>query len=85
MILSSVDGPPTVPAGNDTVDVRVALERLPPPVQDGQKTDLGSQAPRVGGDFKQGRGTDVEQQLEQKLLFCQTSGTRAWGKLNTRW
>ncbi len=36
-----------------------------PCVQDGEESDLGAEAFGIGGDFEQGLGTGLEQQVEQ--------------------
>jgi len=36
-----------------------------PGVQDGEESDLGSEAPGIGRHFEQGLGTGLEQQVEE--------------------
>jgi len=51
-------------AGQDTVDMRMPLERLPPCVQNAEEAKLGPQTGWVGANLQQGCGTSVEQEAE---------------------
>ena len=48
----------------DTVDVRVALQRLSPCMQNAEETDLATEASGIGCDFQQRCGTGVEQEAQ---------------------
>ena len=67
-------------AGNDTVDVWMALQGLAPGVENAQESDLGAEVPPVGGDFGQGCGAGVEQQLKKQLLVLPDQGSQSVGK-----
>ena len=51
-------------AGNDAVDMVMGQQVRSPCVQDGEESDLCAQAPGIGGDFEQGLGTGIEQQIK---------------------
>ena len=51
-------------AGNDAVDMIMGQQVRSPGVQDGEEPDLCAEAFGIGGDFEQGLGTGLEQQVE---------------------
>jgi len=58
------------PAGHDAVNVGMRLQRLPPGMEDAQKSDLRAEVFRIGGDFQQGCRAGVEQELEERAPSC---------------
>ena len=52
-------------AGNDAVDMVMGQQVRSPGVQDGEESDLCAEALGIGGDFEQGLGAGIEQQIEQ--------------------
>ena len=72
-------------SGNDAVDVRVKLQALIPAVEHAEKTDLRTQMTRVAGDFQQGLGAGVKEQVVDEALFCKASGASSRGRVKTAW
>ena len=58
--------------GNDAVDVRMKLQALIPAMQHAEETDLGSKMPRIAGDFKQGLGARMKEQVVDESLVLQS-------------
>ena len=57
-------------AGDDTMEVRMMGERLPPCVEDGDEADLGAQMPGIGGNGAQRLGRRSEQHgIDQGLVM----------------
>ena len=52
-------------AGNDAVDMVMGQQVGSPRMQDGEESDLCAEAFGIGGDFEQGLGTGLEEQIEQ--------------------
>ena len=52
-------------AGNDSVDMVMGQQVRSPCVQDGEEPDLCTQTLGISGDFEQGLGTGIEQQVKQ--------------------
>src|SRR5580704_17155894 len=55
-------------AGNDTVNVGMALQGLPPRMQNTEEADLSPEVPGIGRDFQQRGGAGFEQETEKDLL-----------------
>src|ERR1019366_886339 len=58
-------------SGNYAVDVRMKLQALIPAVEHAEETDLGSEMPWIGGNFKQGLGARVKEQVVDQPLVLQ--------------
>jgi len=58
---------------NYAVDVRVKLQTLVPAVEHAEETDLRAKVPGIAGDFEQGLGARVEEQVidEPLVLECE--------------
>jgi len=52
-------------AGNDCVNMIMGQQVRSPGVQDGEEPDLSAEALGISGDFEQGLGTGIEQQVKQ--------------------
>ena len=50
---------------HDAMDVRMADQRLPPRVEDGQHADLGSEMPEIGGDLSERRRARLKEPAVQ--------------------
>jgi hypothetical protein len=62
------------------VDVIVAEQVGAPGMQDGEKSDLGSEPFGIGGHFEQGLGTGREQQVEEWFGRSQCQRVQFVGK-----
>ena len=58
--------------GKHAVDVRMKLQALIPAMQHAEETDLGSKMPRISGDFKQGLGARMKEQVVDESLVLQS-------------
>ena len=67
-------------AGDDTMEVRVMGERLPPGVENGDEADLGAQVPWVGGDGAQRLGRRPEQHGIDHGLVLEGDGRHLGGQ-----
>ena len=56
--------------GNDTVNVGMQEQVLPPGVECADDADLSSQVFRIGGDFEQGLSAGGEQQVVKLTGGC---------------
>jgi len=54
--------------GNDAVDVRMKLQALIPAVEHAEEADLGAEMPGIAGDFQQGLGARVKEQVVDQPL-----------------
>ena len=70
---------------NDTVNMGVQQQVLPPGVQDAENADLGSEVFGVGCDFQQGLRAGGEQQVVKQAGFSSASTFSSWGTVNTTW
>ncbi len=52
----------------DTVNVRMALQSLPPGMQNTEEADLSPEVSGIGGDFQQCGSAGFEQETEKDLL-----------------
>ena len=62
--------------GNDAVDMRMKLQALIPAMEHAEEADLGSEMPRIAGDFKQGLSAGVKEQVVDEPLVLQGE----WGQ-----
>ena len=62
-------------SGNDAVDMGMKLQALIPAMEHAEEADLGTEMPWIAGDFKQGLGAGVEEQVvdEPLVLQCERS------------
>ena len=73
----TVGGDPA--AGNDTMDMGMVEQILPPGVQDGEESDFGTQVRRVGGDDAQRLGCCTEKNaVKDPFVVKSYSGDLFW-------
>jgi hypothetical protein len=72
-------------AGNDCVDMIMGQQVGSPCVQDGEESDLCTEALGSAADFEQGLGTGIEQQVSSGLREVSASGFSSWGRVKTTW
>ena len=72
-------------AGHDIVDMRMALERLPPRVQNTEEANFGPRRAGLAATSSSVAALASNRSAKRSFWFCQINGTSTCGTVKTRW